>query len=59
MACPTLSDTSDPNNQWRVFANFAGADPPTGYKGDCIVFQAYAFDYEDVGSYNAAAWSYN
>ena len=58
MACPTLADTSNPDNQWRMFVDFKGATPPTGQRSDCIGFQALAFDYEDVGSYKAAAWSY-
>ena len=59
MACPTLKDTTDPKNQWRVFANFEGAVGPTNNRGDCIGFQAAAFDYVDEGSYMAAAWSYS
>ena len=58
MACPTIADTSNPDNQWRVFADFAGAQPPTGSRADCIGFQALAFDYQDEGTYKAAAWAY-
>lgn len=58
MACPTMADTTNPANQWRVFVDFAGAHPPTGSRSDCLGFQALAFDYEDVGTYNAAAWAY-
>ena len=58
MACPTMADTSNANNQWRVFADFNSAQPPTGNRADCIGFQALAFDYQDEGTYKAAAWAY-
>ena len=56
MACPNENHVG-----WRVWANFPGARVPTGYIGDCIPFQAMAFDYDDAkyGNYKAAAFQYN
>jgi hypothetical protein len=56
MACPRKKGSG-----WRVWANFPGAQVPTGNIADCIPFRALAYNYDDAtnGGYGAAAYQYD